>query len=175
MAYRGNMKYFKLINRENHPFPRIINWNHSLDIRKLNRRDYQSLPPFILLNMETGLDAFLPDILISPFLLVSRNVMEVIALYDSDIPFRFAALFDTEHGESAGYYCPILAEEECVAADISSGRGELRLDRERMTDLPLFLVRRGDRRETLLRLDLAESLLGREATGIELQEVCLAE
>lgn len=175
MAYRGSLKYFRLTDRGNNPFPSIINWNHSLDVRKLNRKDYHSLPAFILLNMECGLDAFLPDILISPFLLVSRNVMEAIVLYDSNIPFRFTALFDTGKGESAGYYCPILEEEDCVAADISFGRGGLWLDRERMAGLPLFLVRRGDRREILLRMDLAESLLGREATGIGLEEVSLTE
>lgn len=169
------MKYFRLTNKGNNPFPQIINWDNSLDIRKLNQKDYKSLPSFIMLNIESGLDPFLPDVLIAPLFLVSRNVMEVIVRYDSSIPFFFSALFDIRQGKCAGYYCPVLAEEDCVAIDVSHGRELLRLNRNKMTGRPLFFVRRNDRRETILRLDIAESLLAREATGIELQEACLIE
>lgn len=170
MAYRGGMKYFRLTNEKNNPFPQVINLSQSLDVRKLNRKDFQILPPFFLLDMNLGLDAFIPDILISPFLLVSRTVMEIITLYDADMPFRFTALFDTKRGECAGFYCPILEEEDCVIEQTSKGKEALVLDRERMTGASIFRVKRG---EIIIRLDLVESLLSREAIGIELQEVFL--
>lgn len=141
------MEYFTLTSQKGNPIPQIKNWFGKIDVRKLNRKEYKELPKFILLDMKAGTDVCYPDILTGPSLLVSREAMEVIRMYEGDMPFLFFALFDTEHDESASYYCPILEEDNEKAA----------IYREGSTG-----------HEIKIRLDLAESLLLRGASGMEL-------
>jgi len=147
------MRYFMLTHEGNNPFPRIVNWSKVLDSRKLSRQKYQELPSFIALDMEFSADGILPDIIVDPFLLLSKEAMEVVNLYDSTIPFRIIVLFDLERKTSCIYYCPILLEKTCCSGE----------------EIPLFQVKIRDKKKTVIRLDLAESLLERGATGLDLK------
>lgn len=175
MAYAGTMKYFILSNGENNPFPEVINWSQTIDVRKLTRTEYQKLPNFTLLNAKIGLDGIFPNFIEKPILLFSREAMEVISLYDTSIPFLFAALFDTRKGECSSYFCPVLEEEKCLARQLKPGQRDIILNREKMSGFPLFRVKTGMGSATIIRMDLAESLLEREAVGIGLKEVCLVD
>ena len=173
MAYEGKMKYFILTNGDKDPFPQILNWSQTIDVRKLTRDEYQKIPPFIQLNAKLGIDGIFPDVIVKPFLLLSRSAMEVTALYDPDIPFLFFVLFDMEKGECASYYSPVLEEEECLAKQPVPGQREIGLDRKKISGVPLFRVRTGTESTVVIRMDLAESLLEREIVGMELKEVRL--
>ncbi|WP_235839267.1 hypothetical protein [Clostridium sp. Marseille-P2415] len=175
MAYEGKMKYFILTNGDKNPFPQIINWSQTIDVRMLTRDEYQKMPPSIQLNAKLGMDGIFPDVIDKPFLLFSRTAMEVTALYDSAIPFLFFALFDTGKGECASYFCPVLEEEECLAGKPGPGQREIILTRRKMNGLPLFRVRIGMESAAIIRMDLAESLLEREIVGMELKEVRLTD
>lgn len=175
MAYEGKMKYFILTNGDKNPFPQILNWSQTIDVRKLTRDEYQKMPPFIQLNAKLGMDGIFPDVIVKPFLLLSRSAMEVTALYDSDIPFLFFVLFDTEKGECASYFCPVLEEEECLARQPGPGQREIVLDRKKISGVPLFYVRTGIESAVVIRMDLAESLLERKSVGVELKEVRLTD
>ena len=128
-------EYYVLTAQNGNPIPRVVNWYGKLDVRKLNRKDYRELPAHILLDMETG-----------------REMMQVIKRYDDDMPFLFAALFDTVREESVVYFCPILPEGEEAE--------------ERGAAIYRLRTVRGS--ELRIRLDLAESLLCRGAVGIGL-------
>ncbi len=146
-------KFFVLTAQNGNPIPRVVNWYGKLDVKKLNRESYQELPRYVLLDMKTDTDVIYPDILTDPVLMVSAEAMEVIQMYIKKIPAIFAALFDTEKGECASYYCPILAEgEECGEA--------------------LYRVEKQGRTEIRIQLELAESLLCRGAAGMELTQIC---
>ena len=175
MAYEGKMKYFILTNGDKNPFPQILNWSQSIDVRKLTRDEYQKMPPFIQLNAKLGMDGIFPDVIVKPFLLLSRSAMEVTSLYDPDIPFLFFVLFDTEKGECASYFCPVLEEEECLARPPGPGQREIVLDRKKIRGVPLFRVRTGIESAVVIRMDLAESLLERKSVGVELKEVRLTD
>lgn len=175
MAYEGKMKYFILTIGEKNPFPQIINWSQAIDVRKLTRNEYQKMPHFIQLNAKLGMDGIFPDVIDKPFLLLSRTAMEVTALYDSAIPFLFIALFDIGKGDCASYFCPVLEDEDCLAGKPGPGQREIILDRRKMRGLPLFRVRTGMESATIIRMDLAESLLERGAIGIKLNEVSLSD
>lgn len=53
------------------------------------------------------------------------------------------------------------------------GEGAVRLDERKMKGLPFFQIWVKDRKKTVIRMDLAESLLMRHAVGLELQEVVI--
>ena len=103
-----------------------------------------------MLEMRTGVDIIYPDIMISPILMVSEEAMQVIRLYDKQMPFFFLALFDTLKEESVSYYCPVLAE------DANDGKEAL------------YQVKRQDGDEIKICEELAESLLERGMVGMEL-------
>ncbi len=175
MAYEGKMKYFILTNGDKNPFPQIINWSQTIDVRQLTRDEYQKMPPFIQLNAKLGMDGIFSDVIAKPFLLLSRPAMEVTALYDSAIPFLFFVLFNAEKGECSSYFCPVLEDEDCLVKMPGVRQCELILDRQKMRGIPLFLVRNGLESHTIIRMDLAESLLEREIVGLELKEVCMSD
>lgn len=144
------MEYFLLNTQSGNPVPQICSWYGKLDERKLTREHYKELPGCVLLDMKTGMDILYPDILTEPFLMVSKGVMDVLKMYEEDMPFLFAALFDTEKGESVSYYLPILAEGDEKCGDA------------------IYHMKNKNRREIRIRIDLAESLLARGAEGMEL-------
>jgi hypothetical protein len=174
MAYQGKLKYFILTNEEKNPLLQIMNVNQSIDVRKLNRKEYQNMPSYVLLNAKLGIDGIFPDLIEKPVLLLSRTAMEVIGLYDSNIPFLFFVLFDTDKEECASYFCPVLVEEDCLARKPEPGKRELILDRSKMIGIPLFRIRTGTESVVIIRMDLAESLLERGAIGLNLKEISLS-
>ena len=80
-------------------------------MEECKQKRLQENPSPLMLEMRTGVDVVYPDIMTFPLLLVSEEAMEVILLYDKEMPFFFVALFDTLKEESASYYCPVLPEE----------------------------------------------------------------
>ncbi len=143
-------KYLTLTARKGNPIPQIVNWYGKLDVRNVNRRDYKKIPSPLMLEMRTGVDIIYPDIMTSPILMVSEEAMEVIRLYDKQMPFFFLALFDTQKEESVSYYCPVLAE------DANDGKEAL------------YRIKRQDGDEIKICEELAESLLERGMVGMEL-------
>ncbi len=173
MADIEGMRYFLLINSGRNPFPEIRGWSQALDVRKMNRREYRELPSSFQLEMRKGVDHMLPDILLSPFLLLSEQVMDVVSFYNPEIPCCFAVLFDDALKECASYFCPILEEEDCVMEEAYREGETVRLDGRKMKGLPLFQIRVKNRKKTVIRMDLAESLLKRHAVGLELKEAVI--
>lgn len=147
------MEYFVLKPQWGNPSPEITSWYGKLDVRKLTREHYKELPQNFLLDMKTGMDILYPDILMVPFFLVSREVRNVIRMYDEDMPFLHVILFDARQGEDAFYYLPILAEENEGCREV------------------IYCTWSREQREIRIRLDLAESLLARGAEGIELEKI----
>lgn len=143
-------KYLTLTVQKGNPLPQVINWYGKLDVRKLNRQEYREISGRLLLEMRTGIDAIYPDIMIDPVLMVSEEAMEIISLYDSRMPFVFLVLFDNRKEESMSYYCPVLADD-------NAGQEEV-----------LYRIKRGNGYEIRICEELAESLIGRGAVGLEL-------
>lgn len=144
------MEYFVLKNQQGNPALQTAPLFGKLDVRKLTRKAYKELPKYLLLEMKTGVDIFYPDIITEPLLLVSKEALDVFQMYDSTLPFLFVVLFDVSKEESRPYYLPVVTEgdEKC---------------RE-----PIYRIRNRERREIRIRLDVAESLLWRNASGFEL-------
>ena len=138
--------YLHLTAQKGNPIPRVTAWQGKLDVRKLNRRDYRSMPAHLLLKMETGMDIIYPDILTDPVLMVSEEAMEVIRLYDRAMPFLSVVLSDNAREESKAYYCPVLEEE-----------GEIIYRIERLGGSEIWICE-----------ELAESLLERGMVGMAL-------
>lgn len=145
-------RYFTLTVQSGNPIPQVTGWYGKLDVRKVNREDYRSLPKHLILEMKSGMDVIYPDILTDPVLMVSEGVMEVIRMYDRRMPFFYLVLFDAGKEMCVSYYCPILAEGEEAENEV------------------LYRVKVRERYEIRICEELVESLLDRGAVGLELRE-----
>ena len=75
-------KYFKLYDTPELKYaPRIMNLFGKLDIRDIQLKTYPKLPERLVLFVEPSDKNIFTDIILSPFLLVSPAVLEVIKMY----------------------------------------------------------------------------------------------
>lgn len=152
------MKYYIIEEQQGSSIPIIVNWYDKLDVRKINKEQHINLPEIIILDIKLGVDAVYPDMLFFPFLLVSKEVMEIIRMYDETIPYHSIVLNDL--GETGGrVYClPILDEF---------------INEEQLwrNNIIIYFKSENNKKKIHIRTDLLESLLFREITGIKIREV----
>lgn len=152
------MKYFILEEQQGNRIANITNWYGRIDVNKINMKYHKELPDILILDITLGLDAFYPDIIFFPFFLVSREVMEIIRMYDEQIPYHSVILNDL--GETGGeiYFLPIL-DEITQLSELDEG------------NLLLGYIIVNDRKKILIRMDILESLLYRDIIGIAVKEM----
>jgi len=175
------MKYFELKGNERYKFtPRLINWYGGFDVRNIRIDKFYKLPNCHLLEIESSEGTIFPDAIFFPFLLVSPMIRNVIKMYGDVSHFRDIILLDAKCGKSELYHLPVFEETR----DLQIGykiydKGSCKIEPEKGADRILtmkrniFWVHDGQKRHTIISQDLAESLLRREAIGIELQEIVL--
>ena len=157
------MKYFEIVEAPEHKYaPRVKNWYGKIDVRDICIKKYPDLPKRELFVIESSEKTIFTDIILFPFLLLSPNVMDVIKMYHERCFYREVILLDQLNGKSELYYLPVFDETEKLLI-----RNRVNLKKE------IFLFFFSFKRHTIISLELAESLLWREITGLGIKEVKL--
>lgn len=175
------MKYYELRGNERYKFmPRLINWFDEFDVRNISIGRFHRLPKRHLIKIKGSEKIIFYDIIFSPFLLVSHAVKGVIQMYGDPAYFREIILLNPQNGNSELYYLPVFAETVDLLIgykiyDKGSCKIEPNRDMERtmILDRNIFWIHDGRKRHIIISQDLAESLLMRDVTGIDLQEIVL--
>lgn len=172
------MKYFLLSCEEKgNPVPRIVNWMTRLDYHAVQTREIGKLPPRTLLYIENNPETVFPDIINSPFLLVSEMIWDVMKKYGIKQAGKQIVLLDGVYGFAEIYYLQNLQECTCLHADTlfnndGSAIRRLILNRAAAGRLPPFFRIAGVRKDYVVgRLDFVESILRRGAKGIKIEEL----
>jgi len=171
------LKYFLLeTNKLYDTAPDIVDWYGKIDVRNIKTGSSHLLPKRLLLSIAPNPDTVFTDVICHPFLLVSSMVRDTIKLYEPNMVFKEIILLDGANELSSVYYLPILPEVDCL-----SGESELNLDRSVIKKAVISLPAVGDNsifkiagvtgNYIVVRLDLAESILRREARGIGLEDI----
>lgn len=173
------MKYFLIGTDEKNRIPYNINKNRAVDIRMLTREGISTLPMWNIISMDLPDEGFFPDLICSPFVLMSENCIKTAVMYQPDIIYRGVKLWDRDSGVNRTYYLSILDELDCMSAQTqfnTTGNRITRLvlDRDRIGENAVFRIKGYNRGCIAGRLDFVESLLRREAGGITLEEAELA-
>lgn len=168
------MEYLLIETNEKNPIPYKINKNRAIDIRLLTREKFQKIPMWSIMEMDFPMEGFFPDLLCSPCIMASKCVMETIAMYQPDVPYKGVKLWNRESGTHATYWMPVLDEVECISDEIrynSIGNRiiKLVLDREKIKPYAVFRIKGYGRNCIAGRLDFVESMLRRGAGGIKLE------
>lgn len=165
------MKYFEIVEAPEHKYaPRVKNWYGKIDVRDICIKKYPDLPKRELFVIESSEKTIFTDIILFPFLLLSQNVMDVIKMHHERCFYREVILLDQLNGKSELYYLPVFDETEKL---LIRNREDLMQEEEVNLKKEIFWIRDSFKRHTIISLELAESLLWREITGLGIKEVKL--
>lgn len=171
------MEYYLMEEEPGNRIPYGINKDRAVDMRKLLKGEYDGIPERNIVQMDLPMETFFPDLLCSPWVMVSRPFMEVIRMYMPKTVYRPVKLWCRETGINHTYYMPFLPELDCMSDQtrynsIGNRITERVLCREQIRKTPIFMIKGYHEKKCIAaRLDLVESLLRREVRGIQLERV----
>lgn len=171
------MKYFMIQEAPESKYaPKLENWYNEIDIRDIGLKTYPELPKMKLFTVAPSAKIIFTDIILFPFLLVSPSVMDVIQMYKELCFYREVILLDQGENESRLYYLPVFNETDKLRiVDKQDKRledSEFCLRNEKIyLNNHIFWVNNSKKRHTIISLDLAESLIKRNVTGLGIKEV----
>lgn len=170
------MKYFLIETDEKNRIPYNINKNHAIDVRMLNREDFDGLPMWNIVEMDFPREGFFPDMICSPFLLLSEDYLKAVMMYQPDTLFKGIKLWNKASGINATYILAILDGLECMSDrtqfnSVGNRILKLVLDKEKVDSKAVFRFKECDKNGIIGRMDFVESILRRGVKGIKLTEV----
>ena len=165
------MKYFEIVDAPEHKYaPKLKNWYGKIDVRDICINRYPDLPERELFVIESSEKTIFTDIILFPFLLLSSNVMNVIKMYRERCFYREVILIDQLNRKSELYYLPVFDETKKI---LIRDREEVSQEKKINLTKNIFWIQDSFKRHTIISLDLAESLLRREVTGLGIKEINL--
>lgn len=171
------MKYFELQDNPDLKYaPRIKNWYGKFDTKNITLEKYPDLPQHQLFVLDSATKIIFTDLILFPFLLVSPSVMDIIQMYKELCFYRDVILLDQVGGESKLYYLPVFNETSKLHV-VEKGDKLLEdtcfnlLNEKVYLDNNIFWVNDSKKRHTIISLDLVESMLKRNITGLGIKEV----
>ena len=173
------MKYFLIETNEKNRIPYNINKNHAIDIRMLNRSDFDGLPMWNIVEMDFPREGFFPDMICSPFLLLSEVYLKTVMMYQPDVLFKGIKLWNKESGINVTYMLVILDGLECISDktqfnSVGNRILKLVLNKEKVDTEAVFRFKECDKNGIIGRMDFVESILRRGVKGIKLTEIEVA-
>lgn len=170
------MKYFLIETDEKNKLPYGINKNRAIDIRLLTKAGFDRLPLWNVVEMVFPREGFFPDLICSPFTLLSDICMETVVMYQPDTPYKVVKLWDRDNGVNATYFFAAPDELDCMSDktrfnSVGNRVVKLVLDREKLGKRAVFKVKGFASNNIVGRMDFVESILRRDARGIRLTEI----
>lgn len=174
------MKYLLIETDEKNRIPYGINKNRAIDTRLLTRERFGKLPMWNVVEMNFPREGFFPDLICSPFLLLSDVFMETVMMYQPGTLRKGVKLWDRNSGINETYFLAVLDEPDCMSDHTwfnSVGNRILRLvlDKDRIGDRAVFRVKGYTSGAIVGRMDFVESILRRDVRGIRLSEIEVEE
>lgn len=175
------MKYYLIQRDPNYPNAAdVINWYGVIDKRKITLEDYWRLEEMKTFFVSDGMFTVFTDVLTYPFLMFTKKSRQVLYFYDRTIPFKQVILIDRENHRSKIYNLPILEKIDCLAEGTvfnldKSMVKKCVIDPEKTQDKCIFWLAGVFDTHTVIRCDLAESLLSRNVKGLGLIPIDMIE
>ena len=174
------MKYFEIVKKPQFNIATSLkNWYGSFDVRDIKMDTFYKLPKQQLYIVDMTEKQVFTDFILFPFVLMSQTVKDLVKMYGDVCFCREIILLDSNSGSSMNYYLPVFDETNQIQIhykEFEDGKLITKQTEEKQAlslNKNIFWIKDSLTRHTIISLDFAESLLRREATGIELKEVIL--
>lgn len=167
------MKYFITEVSKNYMAPLPTDWFGIIDRKTLSLKKIYQMPKHLMIPVEKRMQTVFTDILTFPCFMVSEMVRDVIKQYDSSLYFLRIILYDKEHKKSMAYYIPDLKQikfaekRDTVVHNIR----HISVQQEDIKEKVIVEISNGISFHVIMRMDLVESILRREAIGIGLRKI----
>ncbi|GHU60237.1 hypothetical protein FACS1894171_0880 [Clostridia bacterium] len=171
------MRYFVLKQDEritDIPYPK--DFFENIDVRNVSAERGDSVPFRTLIQLRPSAFTVFPDVFCTPVLLLTPDAQNIVRLYDDYIVYRQIIYLDQVNELVNLYFMPLLQTIDCLSTRseyVNAGKGafsKVVLKAELIRDESIFQVKNQQQRVTVIRLDLAESLLARGCRGFTLAE-----
>ncbi|MED1722884.1 hypothetical protein [Brevibacillus parabrevis] len=171
------MDYFLLKQDERYTdVPLLMDVHKQIDIRDMRiSRAYKIADPLIF-HVKAGAGSSFLDIMDRQLLLLSDKLKRVVEVYEPDTLFKLTPLIDLSRQLQKNYYLPILEEMEVLSPRTEFHHGKSRikklvLHKEKLRGKKIVRIKESEKPLIVVRLDVAESILRRDLTGIWLARV----
>jgi len=153
--------------------PVLMDFHKKVDVRHIDLSYSSQIPERAVILYKSNRDVFFTDILINPVLLFSESTNEIVNLYDPYLESKKIVLLDPYYGISKMYYLPILHKVECLSPNslLNTAKTVLLkavLISSKTPNKPIFQMKFSQNIYTIVREDLAESMLCNNCTGLNL-------
>ena len=174
------MRYFMLKQDERiTDMPYQQDLFEKIDLRHISASKAGLIPARTLIRLRPSKNTVFPDVLCNPVLLVTREMRDVIKVFDQYLVFRQVVCLDPENQMVQLYFMPMLEDIDCLSDKseyVNESRATLSkavIMRSPIRDKSLFQIKHNTKRISIIRLDLAESLLTRGCKGFTLVEAAV--
>ncbi len=169
------MEYLILESDKRYVAPSPLNWFGKLDRKTWNDAGTIKLPNYSVFYTEPNMQMVFTDIITFPCFMVSKEVRDVILLYDPFIRFQRIIFFSKEKKMSMAYYFPNLEKIDCLmeGSVLSRDRSVVKhakINTEKLDGKAMIRIDNLNCNCILVNMDLANSILRRETIGIGLRE-----
>ena len=167
----------RIMNAPKLTFPSQVETPKHLDLNPY-------LGKMLLINVKSSVLNEYPDYMEAlvnfkaPVMFISDKVKKIVSIYQRNITFQLARLIERDRGHQEVYHVMDVPEVDCISEstvrDLGGNVKELILDEEKIGVNRIFRVK-GYEKRLIVRLDVAESLLRRDAAGICFEKVKVKE
>lgn len=116
-----------------------------------------------------------PDFIQSPVSMVSDMAKKILYMYEESLIFKRIVMIHKEQASQLLYYHVLFEEIEALAPDISrypdGTEKKLQVSTQKIGDYKVFMLKDSRRKVPVISLEVAESLLRRNLTGVQLTEI----
>jgi hypothetical protein len=168
------MRYFALspdVGISDMPHP--ADFHDKLDVRNLTRGKAGALPSRTLVRIAPNANTVFPEVLCSPVFLVTEEVKDVIKSYDEYIEYKQIMYMDTVNELAQLYHMPVLDFVDCLSERHGGKTVKTTIRKAPIRDKSIFRAPGAAGPLTIIRMDLAESLLARDFNGFRLSEITI--
>lgn len=135
----------------------LNNWQEKIDPKWICFRDFYKIPRRCVFTASLGENIPFPNIVITPFLLFSKLIMDVVELYGEPVYRRDIIIINEQDQQRKQYYLVMLE---------TIGEGRVLWEESN-----LFCMEINNQKEIVISQDFAESILRRGVVGIALKEI----
>lgn len=170
------MRYFFIEEDKNYVNRvRVHNLGKKIPSEILYHKAYLKIPKRIVLEIEPNKKTDFVDFIMVPFIMFSEKIKKVLDVFEPNMQYREIVLLDKTYEKAEVYYLPILKEIDCLGKDtvFNLDHSIIKkpvLNKSKIEDQSIFRLMEGSASSCVIRMDLLECILRREAYGFQISE-----
>ena len=171
------MKYFLVKQDElQKDMPRIVNWYKKIDKHSLDKKEYEKIPFRTVISIDPNNNVDFVDVILSPFLLVSKELKKLIMIFEPNLKYKEIFLQDSINGKLKEYFLPLLNSIDCLDKDSTFNLDKSIIKKgiiveSKLKDKAIFRIDNMKSQQIVIRMDLLEAIIRRNYTGARFLEL----